>query len=48
MVNNERGKKFMELYEKESHKDLDGFTAMGADAYFIILDAVRRPAQQTL
>ncbi len=42
MVNNERGKKFMELYEKEFHKGLDAFTAMGADAYFIILDAARR------
>jgi branched-chain amino acid transport system substrate-binding protein len=42
MVNNERGKKFMELYEKEFHKGLDAFTAMGADAYFIILAAVQR------
>jgi branched-chain amino acid transport system substrate-binding protein len=42
MVSNERGKKFMELYEKEFQKNLDAFTAMGADAYFIILDAIRR------
>jgi branched-chain amino acid transport system substrate-binding protein len=42
MVSNERGKKFMELYEKEFHKGLDAFTAMGADAYFIVLDAARR------
>ena len=42
MVNNERGKKYMELYEKEFHKGLDAFTAMGADAYFIVLDAVQR------
>jgi branched-chain amino acid transport system substrate-binding protein len=42
MVETERGKKFVELYKKEKGKDLDSFTAMGADAYFVTIDAIRR------
>jgi len=42
MVNTERGKKYLELYKKETGKELDSFGAMGADAYFILLDAIER------
>jgi branched-chain amino acid transport system substrate-binding protein len=42
MISTERGKKFLALCEKETGKELDAFTAMGADAYFIILDAIKR------
>ncbi len=43
MINTERGKKFAQVCEKETGKPLDAFTtAMGADAYFIIVDAIRR------
>lgn len=42
MVDTQRGKKFVETYKKEVGKDLDSFTAMGADAYFVTLDAIRR------
>jgi len=42
MINTERGKNFLTAYEKESGKELDAFTAMAADAYFIIIDAIKR------
>ena len=42
MISTERGQKFMESFEKETGKDLDAFSAMAADAYFIILDAIKR------
>jgi branched-chain amino acid transport system substrate-binding protein len=42
MINTERGRAFVQLYQKETGKELDGFTAMGADAYFLILDAIKR------
>ncbi len=42
MVETERGKKFLETFEKETGKELDAFSAMGADAYFIIRDAIKR------
>ncbi len=42
MIANERGKKFLETYEKERGKPLDAFVAMGADAYFITIDAIKR------
>jgi branched-chain amino acid transport system substrate-binding protein len=42
MISTERGRKFLELFEKETGKDLDAFSAMAADAYFIILDAIKR------
>ncbi len=38
----------MELYEKEYHKGLDAFTAMGADAYLIILNAIQRAGPRIL
>lgn len=42
MIDTERGKKFIDMYKQETGKSLDAFSAMGADAYFIILDAIRR------
>lgn len=42
MVATDRGKKFLELYKKELKKELDSFSAMGADAYFVTLDAIKR------
>jgi branched-chain amino acid transport system substrate-binding protein len=42
MISTDRGKKFLETYEKNVGKDLDAFAAMAADAYFITLDAIRR------
>lgn len=42
MVDTERGKKFVPLFTKETGKELDSFGAMGADAYFIVLDAIKR------
>ncbi len=42
MISTERGKSFMNLFEKETGKDLDAFSAMAADAYFILLDAIKR------
>jgi branched-chain amino acid transport system substrate-binding protein len=45
MISTERGKKFVKLYKQETGKDLDAFSAMGADAYFITLDAIRRAGE---
>jgi branched-chain amino acid transport system substrate-binding protein len=42
MVTSERGKKWLELFAKEVGKEPDAFTAMGADAYFIVVDAIKR------
>ncbi len=42
MIQNELGKKFLALYSKEVGKELDSYTAMGADAYFLVLDAITR------
>jgi branched-chain amino acid transport system substrate-binding protein len=42
MVESERGKKWLELFSKEVGKEPDAFTAMGADAYFILIDAIKR------
>lgn len=42
MIDTERGKKFLSLFEKETGKKLDAFSGMAADAYFIILDAIKR------
>lgn len=42
MIRNDRGKKFLETYKKETGKPLDAFVAMGADAYFITVDAIGR------
>lgn len=42
MIDTDRGKKFLQAYEKETGKDLDAFAAMAADAYFILIDAIKR------
>lgn len=42
MVSTDLGKKFVELYTKQIGKDLDSYTALGADAYFLVLDAIKR------
>jgi len=42
MINTPTGKKFLDLYEKGTGQDLDAFAAMAADAYLIILDAIKR------
>ena len=36
------GKKFYELFKKDVGKELDSYTAQAADAYFIIVDAIKR------
>ncbi|RLA90434.1 MAG: branched-chain amino acid ABC transporter substrate-binding protein [Deltaproteobacteria bacterium] len=35
-------KKFIRVYEKSTKKDADAFSALGADAYFVLLDAIKR------
>ena len=42
MITWDSGKKFAALIKKETGKELDAFSAMGADAYFIIIDAIKR------
>ncbi len=42
MVDSELGRKWLDLFHKEYGKEADAFTAMGADAYFIVLDAIKR------
>jgi len=36
------GKDFVAFYKKKTGKDPDAFTALGADAYFILMDAMQR------
>ncbi|MCX5851661.1 MAG: ABC transporter substrate-binding protein [Deltaproteobacteria bacterium] len=38
----ELAKKYIAMYEKETGKEASGFDALGADAYFVILDAMER------
>lgn len=46
MIANDRGKEFQELFLKESEgKELSAFEAMGADAYFVLLDAIKRAGE---
>jgi branched-chain amino acid transport system substrate-binding protein len=42
MVTTEKGKKFIELYKKEHGREIDAFTAMAGEAYFVVVDAIRR------
>lgn len=42
MINTELGKELLTRFEKQTGKPLDAFSAMGADAYFIIVDAIKR------
>jgi len=41
-VTTKLGKDVLTFYKKMYNKDLDGFGAMGADAYFLLYDAMRR------
>jgi branched-chain amino acid transport system substrate-binding protein len=41
-VTTERAKKFMELYQAQYKEDVNAFVALGADAYFLLVDAIRR------
>jgi len=41
-VTTKRGKDVLAFYKKMYNKDLDGFGAMGADAYFLLYDAMKR------
>ena len=41
-ISTQRGRDFLALYEKETAKELDANAALAADAYFIILDAIKR------
>jgi branched-chain amino acid transport system substrate-binding protein len=41
-VTTKLGKDFMALYKKKYNKELDGFGAMGADAYFVLINAMER------
>ena len=42
MVTSPRGKKFLALFDEIKHKEPDAFMAMAADAYFVLLDAIKR------
>lgn len=39
---NEESNKFLDLYSKEYGKDANAFAALGYDAYFVIVDAIKR------
>jgi branched-chain amino acid transport system substrate-binding protein len=41
-VTTKLGKEFVAFYKKKTNKDPDAFTALGADAYFILIDAINR------
>ena len=41
-VTTKLGKDFVAFYKKKTGKDPDAFTALGADAYFILMDAIQR------
>jgi branched-chain amino acid transport system substrate-binding protein len=42
LVTTKLGKDVLAFYKKTYNKDLDGFGAMGADAYFLLYDAMKR------
>ncbi len=42
MVTSERGKQFLQAFKDEYGSIPDAFTANGADAYFLLLDAIKR------
>jgi branched-chain amino acid transport system substrate-binding protein len=41
-VTTKLGKEFVAFYKKKTNKDPDAFSALGADAYFILIDAINR------
>ncbi len=42
MVETPIAKKFLELFRKETGKELDSYSAQAADAYFLLIDAINR------
>lgn len=42
MVDNPLAKKYLELFKKDTGKELDAFAAQAGDAYFILIDAINR------
>lgn len=42
MIETDLGRRFLARFEKETGKTLDAFSAMGADAYFLLVDAIER------
>lgn len=42
MVESPLGKKFLELFKKDTGKELDSYTAQAGDAYFVVIDAINR------
>ena len=38
----ERAKEYIKLFEKRFNKEADAFGALGADAYFLLVDAIKR------
>ncbi len=38
----ERAKEYIKRYEEKYKKDADAFSALGADAYFLLVDAIKR------
>ena len=42
VVESPLGKKFLELFKKETGKELDSYTAQAGDAYFVLVDAINR------
>ncbi len=38
----ERSKEYIKLFEKRFNKEADAFGALGADAYFLLVDAIKR------
>lgn len=42
MIQSDLGKKFLARFESETHSKLSTCAAMGADAYFVLLDAIAR------
>jgi branched-chain amino acid transport system substrate-binding protein len=41
-VTTERAKEFMKLYQARYKEDVNAFVALGADAYFLLVDAIER------
>ncbi len=42
MVDNPLGKKYLDLFKKDTGKELDAFAAQAGDAYFVLIDAINR------
>ncbi len=42
MVDTPLAKKFLEMFKKDTGKELDSFAAQAGDAYFVLVDAIKR------